>query len=81
MTLVEDGTTHCFDGGESNDESIIHIGDCGMSEFQCRNFQCIPGMYECDGHFQCSDHSDELRCLYVSCFIVFIQLNVNESFF
>lgn len=32
------------------------------SGFQCDGTRCIPFDWRCDGHLDCSDHSDELGC-------------------
>ncbi|CAC5395313.1 CORIN [Mytilus coruscus] len=36
---------------------------CGSDEFECSNHECIPLMNRCDGVPQCSDKSDEYRCV------------------
>lgn len=36
---------------------------CASYEFACASGdQCVSSMYECDGVFDCRDHSDELDC-------------------
>jgi len=32
------------------------------SGFQCDSTRCIPFDWRCDGHLDCSDHSDEIGC-------------------
>ena len=32
------------------------------SGFQCDGTRCIPFDWRCDGHLDCSDHSDEIGC-------------------
>lgn len=36
--------------------SVCHEG------FRCDKKRCIPMDWKCDGHFDCEDHSDELKC-------------------
>ena len=35
------------------------IGCDAVTEFTCRNGQCIPIRQECDGRLDCTDRSDE----------------------
>lgn len=35
---------------------------CGVNEATCMNGECIPKTAVCDGDFDCSDQSDEMRC-------------------
>lgn len=35
---------------------------CGVNEATCMNGECIPKEAVCDGDFDCSDQSDEMRC-------------------
>lgn len=35
---------------------------CGISEFRCKNGQCISHSLHCDGSRDCLDHSDEEGC-------------------
>lgn len=35
---------------------------CGVNEATCMNGECIPKNAVCDGDFDCSDQSDEMRC-------------------
>uniref|UniRef100_A0AAR5PFS0 Basement membrane-specific heparan sulfate proteoglycan core protein n=1 Tax=Dendroctonus ponderosae TaxID=77166 RepID=A0AAR5PFS0_DENPD len=35
---------------------------CYINESTCSNGDCIPRNKVCDGHFDCSDGSDEIRC-------------------
>lgn len=37
---------------------------CGTDEYQCRNGDCIPSSFECNGHADCVDASDEGNKLY-----------------
>jgi len=30
--------------------------------FKCDKKRCIPMDWKCDGHFDCEDHTDELKC-------------------
>ena len=34
---------------------------CDRDEFQCLNYQCVPGSFYCDGDIDCLDGSDEPR--------------------
>lgn len=35
---------------------------CLISEFECRNKECIPKSFHCDSQSDCSDGSDEIGC-------------------
>lgn len=35
---------------------------CGVMDFKCKNKQCIPSLYVCDGDDDCQDKSDEQFC-------------------
>ncbi|CAG2189557.1 HSPG2 [Mytilus edulis] len=37
-------------------------GPCGARQTTCRNGQCIPLDYRCDGDTNCDDNSDEESC-------------------
>ncbi|XP_065653374.1 CD320 antigen-like [Hydra vulgaris] len=39
--------------------STITVIGCHYYQFQCSNIYCIPLYWQCDGRFDCSDHSDE----------------------
>lgn len=38
------------------------IVPCAEHEFQCNNGLCIDSIAQCDGHQDCLDGSDELKC-------------------
>lgn len=38
------------------------VGPCGVGQATCRNGQCIPTDYRCDGDRDCEDGSDEDQC-------------------
>ena len=42
--------------------SALFDSGCDSSEFQCSNGDCKPARYECDGHNDCGDYSDEQNC-------------------
>lgn len=42
--------------------SITDKKTCGPHEFQCKNNNCIPDHWRCDGQNDCSDNSDEESC-------------------
>lgn len=35
---------------------------CDSNKFRCANGQCISRRLRCNGHFDCSDNSDEQLC-------------------
>lgn len=35
---------------------------CPFGKTPCDNGECIPIVWYCDGHSDCSDNSDELNC-------------------
>ena len=37
-------------------------GPCGVDQSTCRDGQCIPRDYRCDGDLDCRDGSDEYNC-------------------
>ncbi|XP_013784840.1 very low-density lipoprotein receptor-like [Limulus polyphemus] len=55
---------HC-DGGidcpDKSDETNCTI-TCQPDQFQCKNYQCIPGHLRCNGKKECFDESDEENC-------------------
>lgn len=40
----------------------LFLVPCGSHEFQCNNGLCIDSETQCDGHKDCLDGSDELKC-------------------
>lgn len=41
---------------------ILFLVPCDESEFQCKNGLCIDRIDRCNGHRDCYDASDELKC-------------------
>ncbi|CAG2249820.1 PRSS7 [Mytilus edulis] len=58
MDLLCNGNVDC---PNSADEQ--NCATCGSNEFECSNHECVPLMERCDGVPQCSDKSDEFRCV------------------
>jgi hypothetical protein len=56
-SLVCDHRGHCLD--YSDEDSCIHNTQCLLTDFQCRDGQCIDKSRACDGTPDCQDESDE----------------------
>jgi len=42
---------------------LFLVYNCSGTEFKCvSGDQCISSYYQCDGVFDCNDHSDETDC-------------------
>lgn len=41
---------------------VLNVTQCSEWTFRCKNGQCIPYWWKCDGSKDCSDNSDELEC-------------------
>ena len=39
-----------------------NIGCDEENEFTCKNNECIPNQFRCDGQLDCADDSDEHNC-------------------
>ena len=42
-----------------NLNSCVSDRNCSWQEFKCNNSMCIPKSWQCDGHDDCLDGSDE----------------------
>lgn len=63
--LVLNGTFN--DSLVSSDEADCSY-TCLPDQFRCKNSDCIPGLWECDGHQDCLDGSDESdHCKFRKC--------------
>lgn len=40
---------------------LVYVSECHEG-FKCDEKRCIPMDWRCDGHFDCEDHTDEMRC-------------------
>ena len=41
---------------------VLFFTGCGFNEFTCRNGNCIPQSFICDGDNDCNDYSDVQSC-------------------
>ncbi|XP_052085911.1 MAM and LDL-receptor class A domain-containing protein 2-like [Mytilus californianus] len=58
MDLLCNGNVDCPNLADEQ-----NCATCGSDEFECSNHECVPLMNRCDGVPQCSDKSDEYRCV------------------
>ncbi|XP_025409654.1 atrial natriuretic peptide-converting enzyme isoform X2 [Sipha flava] len=59
---TENPNTFCVGHREvANVKKMKNKGLCHEG-FKCDRKRCIPMDWRCDGHFDCEDHSDEMRC-------------------
>lgn len=56
------------------------VDPCPVGQHTCRNGQCIPSGYGCDGERDCDDDSDEDRCIDtgMKC-VIFFQHLIKEN--
>ncbi|XP_071805292.1 basement membrane-specific heparan sulfate proteoglycan core protein-like isoform X3 [Asterias amurensis] len=47
--------------------TTLSPGQCNQNQATCRNGQCIPLSYRCDGELDCDDGSDESSCSTAGC--------------
>ncbi|XP_050520113.1 atrial natriuretic peptide-converting enzyme [Daktulosphaira vitifoliae] len=45
----------------ANVKKMKSLGHC-REGFKCDKKRCIPSDWRCDGHFDCEDHTDEMKC-------------------
>ncbi|XP_037535815.1 low-density lipoprotein receptor-related protein 1 [Nematolebias whitei] len=56
--FVCDHDNDCSDGSDESQECLYKT--CGPNQFRCDNGRClVHKSWECDGEFDCHDHSDE----------------------
>ncbi|KAK6725534.1 hypothetical protein RB195_004075 [Necator americanus] len=58
-----DGFTDCVGGIDENRTECGRPERCGEASFRCRNGQCIPRGWICNGLADCTDESDESKQL------------------
>ena len=46
---------------------LVALKNCTSSEFKCDQGKCIRASWQCDGHNDCSDSSDERNCSKLRC--------------
>ena len=55
------------------------IGCDEENEFTCKNNECIPNQFRCDGQLDCADDSDEHNCRKLEIIQTLFLVNYRDS--
>ena len=57
----------------------MFIGCDKENEFTCKNNECIPNQFRCDGQLDCADDSDEHNCRELEIIQTLFLVNYRDS--